>query len=318
MKVPLALPAISIALSILVWACTQSSDAGYAKQDEASSTDDVAATDDNQNDSGDGNVPRGPLSITLDGDANGIFWDKTTKSLFLADDDNNRVLVYKDGVGISKYADLPAASASGPGLGQLVKSADGSIVVTRFGFGAEGDVVVIDSKKRATVVPNLDKTRRRIGLAVAPNGDLYNTYFVKTGSGDVGVIAKLTLDGTETTVADGLKKPIGVIATATDLLFSDQQANALYRASIGAPSEYTHFADLPDADLITLGSKGSIFAAAADGTVRQVDASGNVSSFATGFAAVRGVAYDDANRRLFLVNHTGTSGSNTLEIRPVP
>ncbi len=62
-----------------------------------------------------------------------------------------------------------------------------------------------------------------------------------------------------------------------------------------SPGALTEFAQLPDADLHCVGPNGTIFSGGADGNVRQIDASGNVTVFATGFTAARGVAYDAAN-----------------------
>ena len=67
-------------------------------------------------------------SIALDGDANGLYWNAQSSTLYIADDGNNRILHCSTDswAGITTYANLPAASASGPGLGQLIPLRDGS------------------------------------------------------------------------------------------------------------------------------------------------------------------------------------------------
>ncbi len=257
-------------------------------------------------------------TIALDGDANGLYWDATTSTLFIADDGNNRILTYTDSAGVTKLVDLPPASASGPGLGQLIPLPDGSLLVTRFGYGTAGDVVQIMPDATTKIVSGLDPTRRRIGLASADDGSIFDTYFVKNGTAYVGSVAKLSLAGTETDVATSLQKPVGVLVVGGTLFFDDQSTNTLYSTPEATPGAPAQFAQLPDADLLCVGPNGTIFSGGADGNVRQIDASGAVTVFATGFTAARGVAYDAANHRLFIANHVGASGPNTVEVRPVP
>lgn len=256
-------------------------------------------------------------SIPLDGDPNGLFWDDASGTLYVADDGNNRILTYRDGEGTRKLADLPAAPADGPGLGQLVKLGDGSVLVTRFGFGSTGDVVHVETDGSSSVVPGLDREKRRIGLTVAPDGTVYDGYFVRKGAEQVGSIARLTLDGTETDVVTGLGKVVGVLAAGDSLFVSDQAKSKLFKSPLSDVASLAAVADLPNADLLCEGPSGTIFSGGSDGNVRAIDASGAVSVVATGFVAVRGVAYDAGHRRLFIANHAGEPGQNTLEIRPV-
>jgi hypothetical protein len=257
-------------------------------------------------------------SISLDGDANGLYWNAAKKTLYIADNANNRVLTYTDGGGVTKLADLPPASASGPGLGQLIPLPDDSLLVARFGFGTTGDVVQVMPDATSKILPGLDATHRRIGLARADDGTLFEAYFVKNGTSYVGSIARFTLAGAETDVVTGLQKPVGVLAQGATLFFDDQSNNELYTTPAATPGTLTQFAQLTSADLLCAGPNQTIFSGGADGNVRQIDASGNVSVFATGLSAARGVAYDDANHRLFIANHVGASGPNTIEVRPVP
>ena len=108
-----------------------------------------------------------------------------------------------------------------------------------------------------------------------------------------------------------------MLALGATLFVDDQSTNALFTTPVASPGALTQLAQLPNADLMCAGPNGTIFSGGADGNVRQIDASGAVSVFATGFAAARGVAYDDANHRLFIANHVAP-GSNTIEVRPVP
>lgn len=140
-------------------------------------------------------VDRGPTTVAVDGDPNGLWW--ANGALLIADDDDNRVLRWTDADGLGLVGDLPAAAADGAGLGQLVALDDGTIVVTRFGYGTAGDVVTLAPDGTGAVVPHLDVTRRRIGLTRAPDGTLFDGWFTSGDAGRVGAVSRLDLAGTE-------------------------------------------------------------------------------------------------------------------------
>lgn len=255
--------------------------------------------------------------IALEGDPNGLYWDAAEATLYIADDANNRILTYRDDAGVAKYADLPATQAKGPGLGQVVRLPDGTLLVARFGFGTRGDVVMVKKDHTSSVVPGLDGARRRLGLTVAPDGTVYDAYFVKNGPSAVGGVAKLSLAGGEADVVTGLGKVVGVLVVGDKLYLGDQGQGKLFVTSLAAPGPPQAFADLPGGDLLCSGPGGSIFSGGADGNVRAVDPTGKVTVFAGGFGNARGVAYDAAHKRLFVASHAAT-GHGAVDIRPVP
>ena len=110
-------------------------------------------------------LERGPKAIALDGDPNGLFWDAASQTLYIADDQNNRVLKWTDAEGVTLAAQLPPAPGNGPGLGDLVRMPDGTLVVVRFGGGTAGDVVFVRPDGTTGTVPGLKPERRRIGLS---------------------------------------------------------------------------------------------------------------------------------------------------------
>ncbi len=251
-----------------------------------------------------GVVERGPKRLEIDGDSNGLWWDSASKKLFVADDNNNRILTWTDGSGFTLYADLPVIGEGGAGLGQLVLTEKGEVVVTRFGHGKSGDVAYVDANKKAHALDKLEKERRRIGLTIDKDGNLYDSWFVRLSSGErIGAVGKLTLDGTETIVIDGLKKPVAVVAMGDELFVSDQELGQVLRAPIAKPQEYTVLAKLEKPDHMTVGPNGTLFSGSADGNVYRIGLDGQVSLFKSGFLAVRGVAYDADNKRLFVAEH---------------
>ncbi|MBZ4330860.1 hypothetical protein [Corallococcus sp. AS-1-12] len=265
-------------------------------------------------------IERGPKTIALDGDPNGLWWDAESATLYMADDQNNRVLSYRDGEGITKVADLPAAPANGPGLGDLVRLPDGTLVVVRFGGGTAGDVVYVRPDGTSAIVPNLPAVRRRIGITVTEDGQLYDGYFVRNNNVNVGSVARLTLDGTETEVVGALQKPVGVLAVKDTLFISDQLAGKVYRTPLSAPSQLVAFATLNSPDLLAVGPHDTLLTGSRDGTVLSIRQTGEVSVVAGGFQEPHGLAWDAKNKRLFIADHDGTpeDGTNhTLRIIPL-
>lgn len=153
---------------------------------------------------------------------------------------------------------LPAARLSrrvvceGAGLGQLVVTSNGTIVVTRFGNGTAGDVAYVTPAGDAQVVPGLDPERRRIGLTITDDGGLFDAWFVRLASGDrAGAVGELSLGGTETERITGLKKPIGVLAVGANLFVSDQDLGQILKAPLSDPAPYTVHAAVESPDLST-------------------------------------------------------------------
>ena len=257
-----------------------------------------------------GSVKRGPEALAIDGDPNGLFWDDGQQTLYIADDNGNRILRWTDAAGFGLVKDLPTASAQGAGLGQLVRTPTGELVVTRFGGGTAGDVAYVAADGTAKVVPNIDPTRRRIGLTVTADGRLFDGWFVRTSSGArAGSVGLLALGGTETEVLAGLKKPIGV------LFVSDQDLGQILKAPLADPSRFTVFATVAAPDLLAAGPNGSLFTGSEGGNLFAISATGTASVFKSGFRAVRGVAYDPSHKRVFVADHDATA--SLLHILPV-
>ncbi len=280
-----------------------------------------ACGDGQENPPGTDGIERGPAIIEVEGDPNGLWWDDAEQVLYVADDNGNRILSWTDADGFSLLHDLPAASPDGAGLGQLVLTDDGTIVVTRFGYGTAGDVVFVPPSGEAEIVPNLDVERRRIGLTVTNDGTLFDSWFVRLSTGDrVGAVGQLSLDGEEPEVITGLQKPVGVLAIGSSLFVSDQDLGQILKAPLSDPSAYTVFATVEFPDLLAAGPDGSLFTGSAGGNLYHITKDGSASVFESGFQQVRGVAYDPTNQRVFVADHDPDESdglSHVMHILPV-
>ena len=266
-------------------------------------------------------VDRGPTTIPVDGDPNGLFWDAPTATLYVADDNGNRLLAWTDASGFGEALALPAAPADGPGLGQVVRTPDGTLVVTRFGFGSAGDVVFVSADGTPGVVPGLDPERRRIGLTVTDDGTLYDGWFARLATGErVGSVGRLSLAGGEPEVLTGLKKLVGVLVMGDALYVSDQELGQILEAPLADPSNFSVHATLLNPDLLAAGPEGSLFTGADGGLLYRIHADGTAEAIDTDYQQVRGVAYDADHRRLFVVDHDADESdgvAHALRIVPV-
>jgi len=293
-----------------------------------------------------GGVDRGPTSIPYNGLPNGIFWDYGTKqALYIADERSTSVSKWTDRGGFSVAVTFPlppadagdpdAGDAGPPGLGQVVRLLDGTLVVTEFGFGTTGAILYTDKTGDAAVVPALSPKKRRIGLAMLPDGTLVDTYFIEGDAGPVGAIAKVALTGTEKDFVTGLGRPVGVVYNNGAIEVSDPTYGAIFRASLAAGGTLypdggvddagkpldggvNQLAQVESPDLLCQGPDGVLFAGGnASGNVYRVDTDGGVSTVATGLKDVRGCAYDGEHKRLFVAERDPAAGTAAIRIFPI-
>lgn len=270
--------------------------------------------------SAEGAVDRGPTRLAIDGDPNGLLWDASRGELLVADGDGGRILRFTDAEGIREFVRLPGETSTGRGLGQLVRTEDGTVIVTHFRGGAPGGVVAVSAEGKPTLVPGLDPARRRIGLALAPDGTLYTAWFQKHGERRVGAVGRLDLAGRETTVLEGFQKPVGLAVVGDALFVADQRAGTISRAPLSNPAQVEVLVPaIADPDLLCAGPDGGAFTGGKNGQVRRIDRDGTVTVVAEGLASARGVAWDEANARLFVAEHDddATDGiAHALHILP--
>jgi sugar lactone lactonase YvrE len=243
--------------------------------------------------------------IALPVEPNGLWWSASEQALYFAGGDAHTLYRRDRDGAIKVVGTFPALPGDDKGgLGQLVITREGTIVATRFGGGTSGGVVFVRRDGSSGSVPNLDPTRRRIGLALADDGTLYDSYFhaddaMKTFR---GAVARLTLEGNEVDVLPDLQKPVGVIVVGKRLIVSDQVGNRILQGTLPVLSDAATLADnVPSPDLMTVAADGQFFAASRSGVVFRVDGTGHVSTITSGLRAIRGIAYDASGRRLFFV-----------------
>lgn len=263
--------------------------------------------------------------VPLEGGANALWWDAATATLYLTDSNAAALLAWTADKGVTKVATVPAGTA-GVSLGGIVRRADGATVIANFGFGKQGGLFVVAPDHRVTELTGLEPQRRRVGLAEA-GGTIYSAYFVggMAGGKPAGGVASVTITGaaaTETELAGastsaGFGKIVGVAANATTVYVSDQSQKAIFAVTI-ADRSVRKLADVPGADLLLLLPGGDLLTGSG-ATISRITPAGQVSPLlAPTFEQVRGLAYDAAGKRLFVVDHSLTPGSpDKLHILPL-
>lgn len=260
-------------------------------------------------------APAAEVVVTLAGSANALLWDVASATLYLTDSNTDSLVQWTDAGGLQPVGNFPPAVA-GISLGGIVKRADGTTLVTSFGFGKEGTVFLMTADRTSRALTGLDPVRRRVGLAQDPGGVLYTAYFVGgRGATPIGGVATVAIEGTAATEIEiagasttaGLQKVVGIVATPAAVFIADQSQNTIFKIAVPGHA-VSPLATLPKVDLLMMLPGGDLLTGGGPEISRITQAGGVTTLPAHGFEQVRGLAYDPAGKRLFVVDHSATPG----------
>ena len=185
--------------------------------------------------------PFEPEILDIQAEPNGLFYRADQRSLYIADDDNNRILVRSEDGELRVFAEIPNPSGDpgSDGLGDLDFAADGSLFVPRFGFGIGGlgAIFRVSADGSPTELPGVDAEWRRVGLDY---DDARGLLYVATYSRDAddvytGWISSVDpVAGVETKLLGGLSKPVGIAVLGDALFVGDQAQRRLFRVELTA------------------------------------------------------------------------------------
>lgn len=253
--------------------------------------------------------PFAPFELDVEAEPNGLYWRGDLNTLFIADDDNNRILTRTaDGVG-GVFATIPSPlnDPGSDGLGQLDAAADGTLFVPRFGFDDPtlGGVFRVAPDGTPTQIPGLAADVRRVGLDHDDDsGLLYVATYNKDSEGVfVGWIAAVDpVNGGETTLVDGLEKPVGILSLGGKLYVGDQPTRKIYSVDLADPALVLLTDEVVALDQFEAsGDDDNFFALAYDetlmtGYVYRVNVNGTFTITAQGSWEPRGIAFDGVSR----------------------
>jgi hypothetical protein len=255
----------------------------------------------------------------------GLWWDSPTNSLYIANDGGQQIVRWREDLNSFVVAtNLPQIAPASGGLGQLIKAADGSWLVTRFGFGMAGAILAADQNNNVSSIAGLMTMRQRVGLTQAADGTVYTDWYLTVNKlPTMGTVSKVALDGSgETDVVTGIGKPAGVLALGDQLYISDELNGVVVKTPLASPGTTTTFATIAGADALAAGPGGVIFAASSTGTVWSIATDGTPTSVHDGYKPLRGVAYDPDHKRLFVAepdkgNPDGGAAMPMLHVLPI-
>jgi sugar lactone lactonase YvrE len=334
-------------------ATTDSGAGDVTTTDSGESVDSSSAQDSGTttNDSGinplDSSTDAGYVTLPFDPNGNGspdaIYWDNTNQVLYIVDDLNNQVWSYTDKNGFQKYAQVPdnpeLDEAGKTKLNGITELADGTLVVTRFGYGIGGAIYTVSPDGGTATVPNVPAARKRIEVTVDPSsGTIYSDSFTGGGGATpLGEIETVDLANGTTSYATGFGKTVGLLVQGSAVLVSDQTNNAIFSvptdptqiadggAGLANGNPFALYAGLSGPDQLSAGPDGTIFTdqflSNSDGggpQIRQIWPDGGVTIPYpnVSFTSLSDVAYDATNHRLFVVDNNGTT-VRTIKIFPV-
>ncbi|MEZ4383506.1 MAG: hypothetical protein R3A79_19405 [Nannocystaceae bacterium] len=312
MPTPLCLPRAcrrAGALLLLLAACVPAPvDVGESEGEAASESDSAACHSFE------------PFIIDVMAEPNGLFYRADQGRLYIADDDNNRVLTWSDDGTLGVFAEIPNPSGDpgSDGLGDLDFAADGTLYVPRFGFGMPGlgAIFQVSASGEASEVAGVNDEWRRVGLDY---DDARGLIYVATYSRDADdvytgwISAVDPIAGVETKILEGLSKPVGIAVIGDALFVGDQAQRRLYRVDLEAAtpalslvSDEFEALDLmeatPDGALLVLSYDNAVSA----GRVLRVTPEGAITVVAEGSWEPRGITFDGVSRIFVSARDTQT------------
>jgi hypothetical protein len=280
---------------------------------------------------GSAQVASAPERIALDARPNSIAIAQTDGRIYITDDRTNSVLASSDGRTFVPYAVIPAVAGQPNALSQVTFSAEGTLLIERFGFGTSGAVFHVGTDKNVSMLSGIDPSRRRLGLAVIGPGKFLSTWFVKESSAPAtGGVSLITYDesthaATEHTVLSGLAKPVGVVVQGDVVSISDQANNMILKTSLAgllnhaqAGGLQTQVVKINGPDLLSIDTTGTLYTKCNATAVCRITPDNIVTELANDFEDARGVAISASHHSLYVVDRAkGASGASSLRIIPL-
>lgn len=264
--------------------------------------------------------PFEPYIIDVQAEPNGLLYHVGQQALYIADDDNNRVLVRTEDGTLQVFAEIPNPSGDpgSDGLGDLDLADDGSLYVPRFGFGMPGlgAIFRVTPEGQPEQLMGVNDEWRRVGLDYDDSRGLLYVATYSRDADDVYTGWIATVDpvaGVEKMLVGGLSKPVGIAVVDDTLFVGDQAQRKLFRVDLtaAAPALALVSDEFESLDLLEATPAGDLLVLSYDtanstGRVYRVKADGAITTVAEGDWEPRGITFDGASRIFVSARDTQT------------
>jgi len=262
-----------------------------------------------------------PQSIPMSGDArlgspkdpNGLAIDDRG-TLYIPDGQSGSIAI----VGRDRRSQVLAIEADGVissnPIGGVAITGDGTLYVTRHGYGKRGAVMRVGRDGSADEIASLSPAMFRFGVTYDPlMHALYTTQYVKTPHGPAeGAVVEIDLDtGKATTLVVGFTQPVGIVKLGGVFVVTDAKARTVYRIDLreGRAEACIALAELDRPGSVCARGRDSVLVTSWDdvsqrGSVHELWLDGRMRTFATGPWLPRGIV-TDGERVFVAVRGTG-------------
>ena len=199
-------------------------------------------------------------------------------------------------------------------IGGVALAPDGTMYVSRVGYGQAGAIYRIAPNTPPEVLAKLPQRPWRGGLVFADNR-LYATQYMRSSNGpfDGAIVEVDPRTGATSMVMDGFLHPAGIAKVGPTLVIADARQRAVFRVGLVAGRAVLRLqlaADLARPDSLCACGNDSVLVTSYDdatcrGSVRRIWLDGHVRVIAEGPWEPRGVA-TDGERVFVAVRRTGS------------
>lgn len=191
--------------------------------------------------------------IIVHADPNGVAYDPYGEALYIADGNAGAVIRVR-GETHERIATIPNEGVVSDRLAGLAVIPDGTVFVTRVGYGTSGSVFRIEPDGTFAAITHLAPELYRCGITYdARQHVLYVTQFRRPRSGPIaGAVIEIgLLDNDVSPLVEGFVKPVGVARIGDTLVVADAGHRALFAVElrdgrVRAKRELARDLDRPD------------------------------------------------------------------------
>jgi sugar lactone lactonase YvrE len=248
-------------------------------------------------------TPEDLNEIHVAADPNGLVYDRSEDTLYVADGDSGAVLAIHRGRHRRLATIDSAGVVGGNRLGGIALARHGTLYVARIGHGRAGAIFRIENGA-VTQLEHLSPHAWHLGLIYdMAEHALYATQFRKVIAGHCdGSVVRIDLaTGHVVPVIDNFQKPVGVAKLGSTLLVTDAGRRAVFRVELpaGRAAHCTQLVtclDRPDSIVAACGQDMALMTTYHSdtrvGSVRQLWLDGRMKTIAHGDWEPRGIATD--------------------------